>query len=172
MSEGGRTSGSRRRGGLELDGPAKAWNFGQAGKGMLDLYRDMNNVFGDFDKLAFSLAHRTALFALAGVWTRRRTPSSECVGDLALYLVTRDLKATDVSDPTKKGRVNLPGFVSGLLHRAPRLPAAVISQQRYPRLSSAIGSRLPRGRARRSPSPTSLSWPPFRRASARRRWGK
>lgn len=43
------------------------------------------------------------------------TPSSKCVGDLALYLVTRGLKAADVTDPAKKGQVDFPDSVVGLL---------------------------------------------------------
>lgn len=43
------------------------------------------------------------------------TPSSKCVGDLALYLVTRGLKASDVTDPAKKGQVDFPDSVVGLL---------------------------------------------------------
>lgn len=43
------------------------------------------------------------------------TPSSKCVGDLALYLVTRGLKASDVTDPAKKGQVDFPDSVVSLL---------------------------------------------------------
>lgn len=43
------------------------------------------------------------------------TPSSKCVGDLALYLVTRGLKAADVIDPAKKGQVDFPDSVVALL---------------------------------------------------------
>lgn len=43
------------------------------------------------------------------------TPSSKCVGDLALYLVTRGLAASDVTDPAKKGQVDFPDSVVGLL---------------------------------------------------------
>lgn len=43
------------------------------------------------------------------------TPSSKCVGDLALYLVTRGLKAADVIDPSKKGQVDFPDSVVALL---------------------------------------------------------
>lgn len=46
---------------------------------------------------------------------RQVTPSSKCVGDLALYLVTRGLKASDVTDPAKKGQVDFPDSVVGLL---------------------------------------------------------
>ena len=38
---------------------------------VLDAYRDVNNLFGDVIKV---------------------TPSSKCVGDLALYLVTLNMK--------------------------------------------------------------------------------
>lgn len=37
------------------------------------------------------------------------------MGDLALYLVTRGLKASDVTDPAKKGQVDFPDSVVGLL---------------------------------------------------------
>ncbi|CAB1101718.1 unnamed protein product [Ectocarpus sp. CCAP 1310/34] len=63
-------------------------------EGVLDMYRDVNNLFGDIVKV---------------------TPSSKCVGDLALYLVTRGLKASDVTDPAKKGQVDFPDSVVGLL---------------------------------------------------------
>lgn len=46
---------------------------------------------------------------------KKVTPSSKCVGDLALYLVTRGLKASDVTDPAKKGQVDFPDSVVGLL---------------------------------------------------------
>ena len=37
------------------------------------------------------------------------------MGDLALYLVTRGLKASDVTDPAKKGQVDFPDSVVALL---------------------------------------------------------
>ena len=42
---------------------------------VLDMYRDVNQLFGDVVKV---------------------TPSSKCVGDLALYLINRKMKASDV----------------------------------------------------------------------------
>ena len=36
------------------------------------------------------------------------TPSSKCVGDLALYLVTRNLKADDLLDPQKASSIDYP----------------------------------------------------------------
>lgn len=47
---------------------------------VLDAYRDVNLLFGDIVKV---------------------TPSSKCVGDLALYLVTRHITAKDLLDPAK-----------------------------------------------------------------------
>ena len=47
---------------------------------VLDMYRDVNTLFGNVVKV---------------------TPSSKCVGDLALYLVTRSLSTADVLDPVK-----------------------------------------------------------------------
>ena len=49
---------------------------------VLDAYRDVNKLFGDIVKV---------------------TPSSKCVGDLALYLVTRSLTTSDLLDPSKVG---------------------------------------------------------------------
>lgn len=43
------------------------------------------------------------------------TPSSKCVGDLALYLVTRGLKASDVTDPSQEGQIDYPDSVVALL---------------------------------------------------------
>ncbi len=43
------------------------------------------------------------------------TPSSKCVGDLALYLVTRGLTTADLLDPAKAGGVDFPESVVGLL---------------------------------------------------------
>jgi acetyl-CoA carboxylase carboxyl transferase alpha subunit len=61
---------------------------------VLDAYRDVNQLFGDIVKV---------------------TPSSKCVGDLALYLVTRKLKAEDLYDPVKASQVDFPESVVGLL---------------------------------------------------------
>lgn len=43
------------------------------------------------------------------------TPSSKCVGDLALYLVTRGLGASDVTDASKAGQIDYPDSVVALL---------------------------------------------------------
>lgn len=43
------------------------------------------------------------------------TPSSKCVGDLALYLVTRGLKVADVTDPWKQGQIDFPDSVVALM---------------------------------------------------------
>lgn len=40
---------------------------------------------------------------------------SQCVGDLALYLVTRNLSTADLLDPAKAGSVDFPESVVGLL---------------------------------------------------------
>eukprot|EP00899_Mesostigma_viride_P000910 jgi/Mesvir1/1081/Mv17594-RA.1 len=54
---------------------------------VLDMYRDVNYLFGDIVKV---------------------TPSSKCVGDLALYLVTRGLTCKDVLDPEKAKTIDFP----------------------------------------------------------------
>ena len=59
---------------------------------VLDAYRDVNKLFGDVVKV---------------------TPSSKCVGDLALYLVTRRMTAADVLDGSKT--LDYPDSVVGLM---------------------------------------------------------
>mmetsp|Transcript_10287 Transcript_10287/g.15637 ORF Transcript_10287/g.15637 Transcript_10287/m.15637 type:complete len:1291 (-) Transcript_10287:104-3976(-) len=61
---------------------------------VLDAYRDSNRVLGDIIKV---------------------TPSSKCVGDLALYLVTRNLSAADLLDTSKASSIDFPESVVGLL---------------------------------------------------------
>jgi len=61
---------------------------------VLDAYRDVNKLLGDIVKV---------------------TPSSKCVGDLALYLVTRNVNAADLLDPSKAGSIDFPDSVVGLL---------------------------------------------------------
>ena len=61
---------------------------------VLDAYRDVNKLFGDIIKV---------------------TPSSKCVGDLALYLVTRSLTTADLLDPAKASSIDFPESVVGLL---------------------------------------------------------
>ncbi len=61
---------------------------------VLDAYRDVNALFGDVIKV---------------------TPSSKCVGDLALYLITCKMKASDVLDPEKAAQIDFPVSVVGLL---------------------------------------------------------
>ena len=58
---------------------------------VLDAYRDVNKLFGDIVKV---------------------TPSSKCVGDLALYLVTRSLTTSDLLDPSKVGDSTAHPFLS------------------------------------------------------------
>lgn len=60
---------------------------------VLDMYRDVNQLFGDIVKV---------------------TPSSKCVGDLALFLINKNLKAKDVLDPIK-GDIDYPDSVVGLM---------------------------------------------------------
>lgn len=67
------------------------WNQWEA---VLDAYRDVNRLLGDIVKV---------------------TPSSKCVGDLALYLVTRSLTADDLLDPSKAASIDFPESVVGLL---------------------------------------------------------
>ena len=67
------------------------WNQWEA---VLDAYRDVNKLFGDVVKV---------------------TPSSKCVGDLALYLVTRNVTAEDLLDPSKASSIDFPESVVGLL---------------------------------------------------------
>ena len=43
------------------------------------------------------------------------TPSSKCVGDMALYLITCKMKASDVLDPVKAATIDFPVSVVGLL---------------------------------------------------------
>jgi pyruvate carboxylase len=61
---------------------------------VLDAYRDSNRVLGDIIKV---------------------TPSSKCVGDLALYLVTRNLSASDLLDANKASTIDFPESVVGLM---------------------------------------------------------
>ena len=75
---------------------------------VLDAYRDVNKLFGDIVKV---------------------TPSSKCVGDLALYLVTRSLTTSDLLDPSKVGSHSystikdiVHGMKSSLSHSHLRFP--------------------------------------------------
>jgi acetyl-CoA carboxylase carboxyl transferase alpha subunit len=67
---------------------------------VLDAYRDVNLLFGDVVKV---------------------TPSSKCVGDLAIYLVMKGLKTSDLIDPSTHQIVpsattlDLPSSIVGLL---------------------------------------------------------
>jgi len=61
---------------------------------VLDMYRDVNKMFGRVIKV---------------------TPSSKCVGDLALYLVTRGLSTKDVMDPEKSSKVDFPESTQDLM---------------------------------------------------------
>ena len=68
---------------------------------VLDAYRDVNRLFGDIVKV---------------------TPSSKCVGDLALYLVTRSLTTADLLDPAKAQNIDFPESVVGLMKGELGLP--------------------------------------------------
>jgi acetyl-CoA carboxylase carboxyl transferase alpha subunit/acetyl-CoA carboxylase carboxyl transferase beta subunit len=61
---------------------------------VLDMYRDVNKLFGDIVKV---------------------TPSSKCVGDLALYLINKGLSASDVVDPSKAKLIDFPDSSIGLM---------------------------------------------------------
>ena len=61
---------------------------------VLNAYRDVNELFGDVVKV---------------------TPSSKCVGDLALYLVVQNLTTADLLNPAKAGTIDFPESVVGLL---------------------------------------------------------
>ncbi len=66
---------------------------------VLIAYRDVNELFGDIVKV---------------------TPSSKCVGDLALYLVTRNLSTTDLLNGNTK--IDFPESVVGLFKGELGLP--------------------------------------------------
>ena len=61
---------------------------------ILDTYRDVNKLLGDIIKV---------------------TPSSKCVGDLALYLVNCKLTTADLPDTTNPPQIDFPESVVGLL---------------------------------------------------------
>uniref|UniRef100_A0A0G4GPU4 Lipoyl-binding domain-containing protein n=1 Tax=Chromera velia CCMP2878 TaxID=1169474 RepID=A0A0G4GPU4_9ALVE len=67
--------------------------YGDKWETVLDTYRDVNMLFGDIIKV---------------------TPSSKCVGDLALFLVNRGLTCEDLKDPVKGAAVDFPESVVGL----------------------------------------------------------
>jgi acetyl-CoA carboxylase carboxyl transferase alpha subunit/acetyl-CoA carboxylase carboxyl transferase beta subunit len=66
---------------------------------VLDMYRDVNKLFGRIIKV---------------------TPSSKCVGDLALYLINRKMTAADVLDPNIK--IDFPASVIELMEGKLGLP--------------------------------------------------
>lgn len=72
---------------LNLDTPEK-WSA------VLDAYRDVNQLFGDVVKV---------------------TPSSKCVGDMALYLVNKGLTCQQIMDPSFTGTIDFPESVVGLM---------------------------------------------------------
>uniref|UniRef100_A0A7S3Y4I5 acetyl-CoA carboxytransferase n=2 Tax=Sar TaxID=2698737 RepID=A0A7S3Y4I5_HETAK len=61
---------------------------------VLDMYRDVNRLFGRVVKV---------------------TPSSKCVGDLALYLINRGLSAEDVLKPEIADKIDWPSSVVDLM---------------------------------------------------------
>ncbi|CAM9493429.1 unnamed protein product [Heterosigma akashiwo] len=60
---------------------------------VLDMYRDVNRLFG----------------------AQKVTPSSKCVGDLALYLINRGLSAEDVLKPEIADKIDWPSSVVDLM---------------------------------------------------------
>ena len=70
----------------------KSMGLGERWAEVLDMYRDVNALFGDIVKV---------------------TPSSKCVGDLALFLINKNMAAADVVDPVK-GNIDYPDSVIGL----------------------------------------------------------
>ena len=68
---------------------------------VLDAYRDVNALLGDIVKV---------------------TPSSKCVGDMALYLVTRNKKCSELLDPAVSSSIDWPDSVVGLLRGELGLP--------------------------------------------------
>lgn len=68
---------------------------------VLDAYRDVNALLGDIVKV---------------------TPSSKCVGDMALYLVTRNTKCSELLDPAISASIDWPDSVVGLLRGELGLP--------------------------------------------------
>lgn len=96
---------------------------------VLDAYRDVNRLFGEIVKV---------------------TPSSKCVGDLALYLVTRQLTTSDLLDPAKAAQVDFPESVVGLMKGELGFPhrgfPALVEQailKGAPKLSVRAGLALP-----------------------------
>lgn len=95
---------------------------------VLDAYRDVNELFGDIVKV---------------------TPSSKCVGDLALYLVNRRLKCSDLLNGNA-GKVDWPESVTGLLkgelgfpHRGFPHEVEALILKGQPKLSIRAGLALP-----------------------------
>lgn len=95
---------------------------------VLEAYRDVNALLGDIIKV---------------------TPSSKCVGDLALYLINRKLNCDDLLDPAKAEKVDWPDSVVGLLkgdlgypHRGfpPAVEAAILKGS--PKRSIRAGLQL------------------------------
>jgi pyruvate carboxylase len=96
---------------------------------VLDAYRDVNKLLGDIIKV---------------------TPSSKCVGDLALYLVTRNVNAADLLDPAKAASIDFPDSVVGLLkgelgfpHRGFPNAVEVAILKGAPKLTIRAGLALP-----------------------------
>lgn len=96
---------------------------------VLDAYRDVNKLFGDIVKV---------------------TPSSKCVGDLALYLVTRNVNAADLSDPAKAGSIDFPDSVVGLMkgelgfpHKGFPAEVSALILKGSPKLTIRAGLALP-----------------------------
>ena len=120
------------------------WGNGQWEE-VCDAYRDVNELFGDIIKV---------------------TPSSKCVGDLALYLVTRRLKASQLlSDPALASSIDWPESVVGLLrgdlgfpHRG--FPAAVEAAilKGTPKRTIRAGLQLPKADFDANCQKLSITW--------------
>jgi acetyl-CoA carboxylase carboxyl transferase alpha subunit len=96
---------------------------------VLDMYRDVNKLFGRVIKV---------------------TPSSKCVGDLALYLVTRGLTCEDVMDPEKSLKIDFPESTQDLMvgmlgrpHRGFPEQLEKIVLKGKPKMTDRAGAILP-----------------------------
>ncbi|GAB5034711.1 pyruvate carboxylase [Nannochloropsis oceanica] len=85
---------------------------------VLDMYRDVNTLFGDVVKV---------------------TPSSKCVGDLAIYLVTRGLSVADITDESKAAGIDFPASVIDLLEGRLGFPHRGFPAQVQKKLDSKWG---------------------------------
>jgi len=96
---------------------------------VLDMYRDVNKLFGRIIKV---------------------TPSSKCVGDLALYLINRKMSTADVLNPEKASKIDWPASVIELMegslgkpHRGFPKPVIDAVLKGKPELSGRPGDLMP-----------------------------